>query len=279
MKNVADSSYKKMIEMDKVKDLYDFSSIECRAAVIGTIILDIIFIICSINVGIDEVAVGCVTLLDNIGIALIGFLGFTVSALAILTGAISSKVVKMLKSRDKMAALERILLSFYLMGMVCAVEIMIAFVLHFLVQIPVHSIFIVNIIIMSGMSYMTIFVIFYSVKLIGNCLELFYIVNSFALLDDDKINYKERYNSYRILALEKIQLSESTIEKVEEYKETLKILIKENSASDAEKEILLKMHREHFGEWKHFYNAMYSVRFSKRVVKVSSKTRVNKNAR
>jgi len=248
MKKVADSSYKKMIEMGKVKDLYDFSSIECRVAVIGTIILDIVFIVCSIYVGVDEMAIRCVAILDNIGIELIGFLGFTVSALAILTGAISSKVVKMLKSRDKMVALERILLSFYLMGMICAAEILIAFVLHFLVQIPVHSVFIINIAIMSAMSYLTIFVIFYSVKLIGNCLELFYIVNSFDLIDDNKINYKERYNDYRIVALEKVQLSESSLEKVEEYKETLKVLIKENATSDAELQILLKMHREHFGE-------------------------------
>ena len=102
MKGISDSSYKKLIQMKKYKDLYDFSSLECRVAITVTILLDIIFVICSFYIGKDVVAERCVELLDEIGIALLGFLGFVVSALAILTGTISSKVVKRLQDRDKM---------------------------------------------------------------------------------------------------------------------------------------------------------------------------------
>ena len=46
-----------------------------------------------------------------------------------------------------MGALERIMLSFYLMGLVSAFVIVIDFVLHFVVIIPVNSLLIINIII------------------------------------------------------------------------------------------------------------------------------------
>ena len=246
MKGISDSSYKKLIQMKKYKDLYDFSSLECRVAITVTILLDIIFVICSFYIGKDVVAERCVELLDEIGIALIGFLGFVVSALAILTGTISSKVVKRLQDRDKMGALERIMLSFYLMGLVSAFVIVIDFVLHFVVIIPVNSLLIINIIIMSILSYLIIFVFFYAVKLIGNGIELFYIVNGMQLVVEKNIDYKAKYNNYRITALEKIQLKNTSIEKIQEYKLTLKELIKSDDNSNEEEEILLRMLKEHF---------------------------------
>ena len=161
MKKVKDSSYKKLFELEKYKDLYDCSSLECRIAVIGVILLDIVFAVCSFSVGVDETVIKAVSLLDDIGIALIGYIGFTVSALAILTGAISSKVVNIIKTRNKMVVLERILLSFYLMGIVCAAVVLVALILHFIVEIPVASIFIINLIGISILSYFIIFILFY----------------------------------------------------------------------------------------------------------------------
>ena len=248
MKKVKDSSYKKLFELEKYKDLYDFSSLECRIAVIGMILLDIVFAVCSCSVGVDETVIKAVSLLDDIGIALIGYIGFTVSALAILTGAISSKVVNIIKTRNKMVVLERILLSFYLMGMVCAAVVLVALSLHFIVEIPVASIFIINLIGISILSYLIIFILFYSVKLIGNCLELFYIVNSYELLDEEKTDYKAIYNNYRITAIEKVNLSNTSIEKVNEYKEVVKQLIETDNRSEEEIKVLLEMHKSQFGD-------------------------------
>ena len=248
MKKVKDSSYKKLFELEKYKDLYDFSSLECRIAVIGVILLDIVFAVCSFSVGVDETVIKAVSLLDDIGIALIGYIGFTVSALAILTGAISSKVVNIIKTRNKMVVLERILLSFYLMGIVCAAVVLVALILHFIVEIPVASIFIINLIGISILSYFIIFILFYSVKLIGNCLELFNIVNGYELLDEEKTDYKAIYNNYRITAIEKVNLSNTSIEKVNEYKEVVKQLIETDNRSEEEIKVLLEMHKSQFGD-------------------------------
>lgn len=246
MKKINDTSFQKIFTLKKYQDIYDFSSLECRVALISSILLDIIFIICACHIGLDNTVGKCIEMLDNIGISLIGFLGFIVTGLAILTGAISSKVVKRFQDVNKMTALERILLSFYLIGLISSFVIIAAFILHFIVVIPIHSVWVIDIILLSLLSYLIIFTIFYAVKLIGNCLELFYIINSMQLTDDNPIDYKAKYNNYRITALEKVELSVTSISQVQNYKQTVKELIENDDISLEERQILLRMHKEHF---------------------------------
>lgn len=249
MKSINDTSYKKILTMKKYKDLYDFSSLECRIAFIIMIILDIIFIMCSYNIGLDTTINECVKILDNIGFSLIGFLGFIVTGLAILTGAISSKIIKRLQDRNKMRALEKILLSFYLIGLVSAFLTAVIFILHFISILQIHSVLFIDIIIFSIISYFIVFTIFYAVKLIGNCLELFLIINSMQIIDEsynDPIDYKSKYNNYRITALEKIKLSTTSAKKIKEYENEIKKLIESDNLENDDKIILLQMHKKHF---------------------------------
>ena len=92
--------------------------------------------------------------------ALIGFLGFIVTGLTILTGAISSKVVKHLQDRNKMLPLEKILLSFYLLGLISTFEILFIIFLHFICLLPLPSIKIIDVIILSILTYFTTFIVF-----------------------------------------------------------------------------------------------------------------------
>lgn len=63
-----------------------------------------------------------------------------------------------------MDALERILLSFYLVGLISAFIIADAFILHFIAAIPVKSIFIINLVLMTILSYLIIFTFFLCCK-------------------------------------------------------------------------------------------------------------------
>ncbi len=249
MKKINDSSYQKIKEFKKYKDLFDFSSLECRVALLSMLILDVIFFISSKMSGIDIIVSNCISYFDNIGIAMIGFLGFIVTGLAILTGAISSKVVKRLQSRHKAQALEKILLSFYLLGLSSSVIVVLSFIFHFMRDIPIKSILQLNIILLSITSYLVVFSIFYAVKLIGNCLELFYIVSDMQIIEenkyDNKIALKSKYNSYRITALEKTIFT-NNVKNVVEYSKVINELIKSDIISQQEKEIYLDMYRKHF---------------------------------
>ena len=72
MKKINDTSFQKIFTLKKYQDIYDFSSLECKVALISSILLDIIFIICACHIGLDNTVGKCIEMLDNIGISLIG---------------------------------------------------------------------------------------------------------------------------------------------------------------------------------------------------------------
>lgn len=244
-----DVSFAKLYELKKYKDLFDFKSIECIVALISTIVFEGIIIVWSLHQNCNDIVESMGSIVDGIGIAFIGFLGFIVTGLAILTGAISSKIVKRLQIRNKMKALDRILLSFYLLGLVSAFIVLGSLLLHFVIALPVNS-NIIAVIIVSGIySYFTVYAVFYAVKLIGNCLELFIIINEMQIVaEDDNFKYKMKYNDYRIMALEKLGLSTTSSETVEIYRNTIYELINLDNTETNEKNVYIDMLKKQFGE-------------------------------
>lgn len=243
-----DTSFFKLFKYKKYKDLYDIHSIEFIVSFISVISINIILFITEKYIGLDGFVNEGISFIDNIGMAFIGLLGFIVTGLAILTGAISSKVVKHLQNKKKMQALEEILLSFYLLGLLSAFEILFILFLHFISLMPIPSIKIIDIIILSLLTYSTVFIIFYAVKLIGNCLELFYILNNMQIALEDSVHFKNKYNQYRISALEKIVLSKTSLDTINEYKNTILELIGNDNISEQEKNIYQDMVKKQFDE-------------------------------
>lgn len=244
-----DVSFAKLIKLKKYRDLVDFKSIECVVALISTIVFDGMILVWNCYENCNDIVNSIATIIDGIGIALIGFLGFIVTGLAILTGAISSKIVKRLQVRSKMEALDRILLSFYLLGIISAFIVLISFFLNLIIALPIESHLVFVIILGTIYSYFTVFTVFYAVKLIGNCLELFMIINEMQVLEEnDDFRYKMKYNDYRLMALEKLGLSTTSEETIEAYKKCIYELIIMDETGEVEKNIYTNMLRTQFGE-------------------------------
>lgn len=244
-----DVSFAKLIKLKKYRDLVDFKSIECVVALVSTIVFDGMILVWNCYENCNDIVNSIATIIDGIGIALIGFLGFIVTGLAILTGAISSKIVKRLQVRSKMEALDRILLSFYLLGIISAFIVLISFFLHLIIALPIEAHLVFVIILGTIYSYFTVFTVFYAVKLIGNCLELFMIINEMQVLEEnDDFRYKMKYNDYRLMALEKLGLSTTSEETIEAYKKCIYELIIMDETGEVEKNIYTNMLRTQFGE-------------------------------
>jgi len=213
--------------------------------------MNILFRISTNESAINEVISDYISYLDSIGMALIGFLGFIVTGLAILTGAISSKVVKRLQERNKIQSLEKKLLSFYLLGLVSASIIIVSFIFHFINGLPYNNIFPLDLILLSFISYFITFFIFYAVKLIGNCLELFYIISNMQIINDMQessiVDIKQKYNNYRIMALEKVVLTNKLIS-IDHYADEIKTMIETDDLSNQERILCLEMHKKQFNE-------------------------------
>lgn len=77
-------------------------------------------------------------------------------------------------------------------------------------------------------------------------MELFYILNSMQLIDDDATDLKNNYNNYRILALEKLGLSNTSLDTIENYRQIIIELINMDNISDQEKRIYLDFVEKQF---------------------------------
>ena len=249
---VRDTSFSKFKKYKKYQDIYDFESIECIVAAASTILVFIIMLWLYSLKDFNEIVNECMPLLDSIAVGLVGLLGFIVTGLAILTGSISNKVIKFLFERNTQDILERLLLSFYLLGFVSACMVLFIIILHIVSYAPINASPIIVILISLVLTYTIIFVIFYAVKLIGNCLEIFYIVNS--LPPNEKVTDKskseidaciQKYNRYRIIALEKIELSNLPSESLKEYISIIREQINSDTNSENEKIILEMILNQH----------------------------------
>lgn len=243
---IRDLSVKKVLTYKKYQDLVDMKSLECKCSLMGSIVVCICSMFVLKSSPIETINNMFTALTKDVAVALIGFLGFTVTGLAILTGVISQKIVQKISDVNKKSVLERILLSFYFLGLVTACTIIGLIVLYIIslsnyqynIKIVLACVF--------TFAYLVIFDVFYAVKLIGNCLEIFFIVNE---IDEkqvvNKSEIKQQYNALRITALERVCLTHMDIDGYNEYKNTIKEQIE---LSDTNRIQLMNLFHEHFRE-------------------------------
>lgn len=137
------------------------------------------------------------------------------------------------------------------MGLVSASIIIVSFIFHFINGLPYNNIFPLDLILLSFISYFITFFIFYAVKLIGNCLELFYIISNMQIINDMQessiVDIKQKYNNYRIMALEKVVLTNKLIS-IDHYADEIKTMIETDDLSNQERILCLEMHKKQFNE-------------------------------
>lgn len=228
---IKDTSFTDMIKHKKYKDIYNFQSIEGIVSLVGSILITIAICTVISQASNDDVNTIIRSLTKDIGIAMIGLLGFIVAGLAILTSAITSKIMNIINKKDKLIVIERIFLSFYLLSFITAIAIMSSFFLYTISFFNSKINYKVLIITTFIFSYLIIFIIFYSVALLGNCVQIFKIISTF---DETSIQSiispedKSLYDSFRIVALERIILLAeqlTPVKRIAEYKKTLTMLI------------------------------------------------------
>lgn len=248
MKKIDDESFSAIFKTNKFKELYDFGTVEVRAAIIVSIIsIAVSTLYIKVN-GINEYVSFVGTVFWNIGIALIGFLGFVVTGLAILTGSISGKIVNYMKKRNVYDCLYEILLSFYFIGFLIAIQIIITFLAEIIINIKLNAVFYLSVLFVFLMVYLFVFIIFYSVGLIGNCVSVFSITSDIENnLNQEEEKERELYNSYRIIALENIILKSANMKEYDAYEKKIDELIKKDSrTSELQKDKLIKFKKKHF---------------------------------
>ncbi|NFO11222.1 hypothetical protein FDB29_08945 [Clostridium botulinum] len=244
---IKDTSFEDIKRYKKYKDIFNIKSIEVLVSLISAIIFTFVIINIINNSNYEDINNLIRSLTKDIAIALIGLLGFIVTGLAILTSAISNKLMNIIHERKKTQTVERILLSFYLLGLIIGITIMLEFFLYLI------SFFSINInLCLFGMvtfivTYLVTFILFYAVALIGNCVQIFSIINipkqnESCLKKEDR----ELFDSFRISTLERLVFISDALngkEKIKEYRKIMDIIIED--LSDEEQKEKLKMYLDY----------------------------------
>ncbi|KZL89171.1 hypothetical protein [Clostridium magnum] len=237
-----ESSFSKVVRYKKYRDIYNTDTMEVRVSLISSIIITTLIIIVFNQANIDNINNLMREMTKEIAIVLIGFLGFVISGLAILTSSISNKFINILKRQDKINIIEKILLSFYFLGLIVGIDIISSLIMY----ITTYSTYPYNILCIGICTflytYTIVFIIFYSIALIGNCIEIFKIINtvdedidaSHENINDDRYLYM----SFRMTALENVfftNQSNDTLEKIKKYYELMNKLIDEGCKDEIQK--------------------------------------------
>ena len=105
----------------------------------------------------------------------VGMLGFIISGLAIFTGTITTRLIKKIDSERKINSLIGILFSFFFIGAVIGIGIVIYIVTFILLNTDLMFTMLRLIVLGSICLYFYLYSIFYSISLLGTCLRLFFI--------------------------------------------------------------------------------------------------------
>lgn len=195
----------RLIKHKKWKDYCKLES-ECIIALILTFVVLVVFFALNIHGEFKSFYVAFQNITLYIASALIGMMGVILAGIAIITGVLNKKVVKKIDEINGSETVEKLLTSFEFLGFNTGVQIILFFLLYIILNSPRPLVnigifyFLVFII-----CYLFLFIIFYTVSLIGNCIRIFFLRNDYEDIIESERNFYELANEIRIdYLLEKI---------------------------------------------------------------------------
>lgn len=123
---IKDSTFTLLCQKKKIKGLFNIRTIEVTISLIVSLIITIILFNLLKAVNIKDINELIRSLSKDLAVAMIGLIGFVISGLAILTSAVSNRVMNIIKSRsNKIDKLITIFVSFYFEGILIGILIVI----------------------------------------------------------------------------------------------------------------------------------------------------------
>lgn len=230
-----DYTFKELYQkLGKPKYIINIKKFEVYFSIICSLILFIInyyFVTSNLDNNISFIVTTVQNMLLYSIAGLLGMLGFIISGLAIISGTIGNKVTHEIIIEKKSKSLLSILFSFYYLGFVVGILLIICMCCYFIMGINFKFYFYWYIIISLFITYGFFFSIFYAISLLGTCIHMFMInyiysqPNTNAMSKTNKNEVELVFKDLRIDTLTKILLSKNIIT-AEEFINELKDVIK-----------------------------------------------------
>lgn len=162
-----------LVETEKWKELYD--QVESKISVVLSLMITGIMVLVYHKSDFNNFYELMSNLLQILIESSVGMLGFIISGLAIFTGTITTRLVKNINSDQKIDSLIGILFSFYFIGAVVGLGIII-YLVTYIFLFSNYEFRLYKLILLSMVcSFLYMFSILYSISLLGTCLRLFLV--------------------------------------------------------------------------------------------------------
>lgn len=197
-----------------------FCSPEFRISICLSLFSIILFKAIYTNTGITEFKEMISSSSLSISMAFIGMLGFTISGLAIMSGTIGNKVIELMNDRDHIDNLIGVLFSFYYLGTLLVVSVVMFLVIYFISFLNIYISQNYFLLISTIVIFIFLYTILTGVSLLGTCINMFVLNYKFSTEQDNKkdstvikdFDLSIEYNKISFISLSSILISKDIIE-------------------------------------------------------------------
>ncbi|MGE7683894.1 hypothetical protein [Peribacillus simplex] len=186
-------------------------------------------------------------ILLNATFGLLGMLGFIISGLAIISGTIGYKVTRQMVIEEKFKSLLSILFSFFYIGRFVGILIIFFISSYFSLGIRLPFNVYLYIIVCLALSFSLFFATFFSVSLLGTCINMFvlnYLYTTETIAPEQTNRSDEQFLDARINAITVILNTRFGVSR-EEFTDTVLHCINKDYQGE-EREVLIRKFKEYY---------------------------------
>lgn len=168
-------------EYNKWGDIINLNLMECQVSLILTLVILIILGLLDVRGHYKCFETAFQNIVLYISAALIGMIGIILAGIAIIIGVLNKEIKVQIEKANGADSIERILTSFAFLTFIIGLQIVMFFMIYIALYSP-NKVFptIMFYCSIGLISYLFLFTIFYTVSLVGNCIKLYIIANTYS---------------------------------------------------------------------------------------------------
>lgn len=222
----------KIISHKKYRDYYDFTSWECKSSIIITILIFLLLTNSRIDIygKFNDYIEVIQNIIIYIAAGLLAMIGVILTGIALILSLLDKKFRDNIKNISEGDLVEEIMLSFEFLVLNLGISSICLFLIYFLTASDIYVDRCIFNLVIFVIIYYILFLIFYTIALISNTIELYFIKDLYEEAEIKEKTLYDRANEIRIDYLirnSEIESSERLISDLEEIIDSMDINNKE----------------------------------------------------
>lgn len=190
----------KILSNKKYKDYYNFSSWECKAAVSITGIIFLLLINSKVDIysNFEQYKLVIQNIVIYVAAGLLAMIGVILTAIAFILGILDKKFRDAINMSSKVDVVKSIMLSFEFLVLNLGICSIYLFVVYFFTEVKIYIRMWIFYLVLFISIYYILFLIFYTIALISNTIEIYFIKDLYEQAELKEKTIYDRANEIRI---------------------------------------------------------------------------------